>query len=350
MMGFLFTSCNAAPLAICFKQGVNNKTVRPVSCVTCRGCKYCCQIKLHCRLKCVKAAIYLQDYITCPLTKVSTFAMYIHLSVKKINMEILEEQIIIHTMSKETPPASSGTRSHNPGLRALLAIKNFKVTLEKDYAGLLQIESELDELNKKGLSIIEAAASPEATAQLVACVQEQNSAVTGINEIIMAAKQKTEQNVKDGFPELWKQLGEHLAALEDAAENIKNTGLNLLPEAVHPQWIKEFALPETPLVQLLVSHVDSCRVLLQMIERYSPEELNTITQIIADKVPLNFTYEEALEYQTDYYKALVNFKKEFKEEKNLWDKFLDILAGGTHQPPSERVMMERWLDGEKGDL
>ena len=45
-----------------------------------------------------------------------------------------------------------------------------------------------------------------------------------------------------------------------------------------------------------------------------------------------------------------NFKKEFKEEKNLWDRFLDILAGGTHQPPSERVMLERWIEGEKGDL
>ena len=49
-------------------------------------------------------------------------------------------------------------------------------------------------------------------------------------------------------------------------------------------------------------------------------------------------------------RALVNFKKEFKEEKNLWDRFLDILAGGTHQSPSERVMLERWIEGEKGDL
>jgi hypothetical protein len=54
-----------------------------------------------------------------------------------------------------------------------------------------------------------------------------------------------------------------------------------------------------------------------MIERYTPAELNTITQIIAEQIPLDFTYQEALAYQKDYYKALVNFKKEFKEEKNL---------------------------------
>jgi len=47
---------------------------------------------------------------------------------------------------------------------------------------------------------------------------------------------------------------------------------------------------------------------------------------------------------------LKDFKKEFSEEKNLWDTFLDILAGGTHQSPSEHVMMERWIEGEKRDL
>lgn len=100
----------------------------------------------------------------------------------------------------------------------------------------------------------------------------------------------------------------------------------------------------------LVARVESCRVLLQLIERYTPEELNEITQSIVDHIPVNFTYEEALKYQNDYYKALVDYKKEFREEKNIWDKFLDILAGGTHQSPSERVMLDRWIDGEKGDL
>jgi len=67
-------------------------------------------------------------------------------------------------------------------------------------------------------------------------------------------------------------------------------------------------------------------------------------------VPTDFTYEETVEYKNDYYQALVNFKAEFKEEKNLWDTFLDILAGGTHQSPAERVMMERWVEGDKEEM
>lgn len=264
-------------------------------------------------------------------------------------METLEEQITTKTTAEETT-TNSGTKSHNPGLRALLAIKNFSATLEKDYTGLLQIESELDELHKNGLLIIEANTPAEDTTGWKVVLQEVNKAVTGINDTLTGAKEKIAKKEKEGYPELWQQLSAHLTALKDNAENAANTGLTILPAAVHPQWEKEFVKTEAPLLQSIITHVESCRVLLQMIERYTPDELNTITQIIANQVPLDFTYEEAVEYEHDYYKALVNFKKEFKEEKNIWDKFLDILAGGTHQTPSERVMMERWLDGEKGDL
>lgn len=64
---------------------------------------------------------------------------------------------------------------------------------------------------------------------------------------------------------------------------------------------------------------------------------------------MDFTYEEAEEYEKIYFKALIDFKSEFKKDKNLWDKFPDILAGGTHQLPSEAAMMERWLDGEEAE-
>ncbi len=264
-------------------------------------------------------------------------------------MEALEEQIIRETSDKEISAAISGVKSYNPGLKALLSIKKNTAILEKAYAELLQTESELDELNKNGLLVIEANSSPEFTSQLNA-VQEVNKAVTGINDILTEAKEKIAQNEKDGYPDLWKQLAMHITALKDNSKNAADSGSAILPEAIRPQWEKEFIKPGTTLVESLVSQVNSCRVLVQVIERYTPEELDSLTQIIVDHVPSDFTYEEAKEYQNDYYKALVNFKNEFKKDKNLWDKFLDILAGGTHQLPSEGAMMERWLDGEEAEV
>ena len=263
-------------------------------------------------------------------------------------MDALEEQIILTTEVDET--AINTGKSHNPGLKALLSIKKFTATLEKDFTELLQIESELHELNKAGLLMFEATTSPEAVARWKAISLETNKAISGINATLTEAKKRLAQKEKTNFGDLWQQLAAHVTALKDNAKNATNTGLTLLPEAVHPQWGKEYVKPGTPLLESLLAHVESCRVMLQLIERYTPEELNAITQIIVNHIPLNFTYDEAVEYQNDYYKALVDFKKEFQGEKNLWDKFLDILAGGTHQSPSERVMLERWIEGEKGGL
>jgi hypothetical protein len=261
-----------------------------------------------------------------------------------------ENEIIVKAIIEEKTELKNGTKSHNPGLRALLAIKNFNATLEKDYSELLQIENNLNELNQKGSSLIETSTSPEIAAQWNGVLEKVKVAITGINDTLTSAKEKIEQKTNEGYIELWKQLSLYILALKENSKKTADIGFQLLPEPVHSQWEKEFVNLEISMMELMVKHVESCRVLLQMIERYTPDELNSITKIIVEKIPLDFSYQEAVEYQNDYYKALVNFKNEFKEEKNLWDKFLDILAGGTHQLPSERVMMERWLNGEKEDL
>ena len=265
-------------------------------------------------------------------------------------MEANENETIIKALDAGITISKNSIKSPNPGLRALLAIKNFSATLENDYTDLLKIESDFDLLNKKAFLIIEASKSTQAIDLWNSSLNKVNTAILGINDTLMAVKGMIEQKAKEGYPELWKQLVLQLLSLNENSKNAANIGLELLPRDFQLEWEKEYVIIQTPMVQYLVTHVESCRVLLQMIERYTTDELNTITQIIVDHIPLDFTYQEAVEYQHDYYKALLNFKKEFKEEKNLWDTFLDILAGGTHQSPSERVMMERWLDGEKGDL
>ncbi len=263
-------------------------------------------------------------------------------------MEVPEAKISRKTLDNELS-VSASNKSHNPGLRALLSISKNTAALEKEYTELLQIENNFDELNNYGLVIIEANTPIEVTAEWKAVLQKINIAVTGINDSLTSAKEQISKKEKDISPDLWKQLAYYMSALKDNSKNAADSGLTLLPEAIHPTWVKEYIKPETLLVESIITHVESFRVLLQMVEQYTPDELNTLTQIIVDHVPSNFTYEEAVEYQNDYYKALANFKNEFKNEKNLWDKFLDILAGGTHQLPSEGAMMERWLDGEEAE-
>jgi hypothetical protein len=264
-------------------------------------------------------------------------------------MQVSEEQIVRETTATEISAAISSAKIYNPGLKALLSINKNTATLEKTYAELLQIESELDELNKNGLLIIETKTTPEEAAIWKLVLQEVIKAVTGINEILTASIEKATQKENDVNLDRWQQLTLYITALKAYSKKAADSGSAMLPEAIGPEWEMEYVNPETTLVESLVARVESSRILLQIMERYTPGELNSLDQIIANHIPADFTYEEALEYQKDYYIALLNFKQEFKNDKNLWDKFLDILAGGTHQLPSEGAMMERWLDGEESE-
>jgi len=265
-------------------------------------------------------------------------------------MESREQQINIETANAAGATATNENNQHNPGLRALLSLRNCNITLEKEYGELLEIEAELDAINKTGLVMIATHCNTKMQESWQANVQNGDEAIDGLKKTLEEEKEKIRKKEITVVTDLWNTLSSNVNKLRGSAKKSGSLGLELLPETEHINWENGFLNYQKPLVKLIVSHVESCRVLLQMIEKYTPEELNIITKIIVDKIPLNFAYKEAVIYEKDYFKALVDFKQEFEEEKTLWDKFLDILAGGTHQSPSEHVMMERWIEGEKGDL
>lgn len=110
-----------------------------------------------------------------------------------------EKKIIRETTATEISAAISSTKNYNPGLKALLSIKKNTATLEKAYSELLQIESELDVLNKKGLLIFEANFSPEDTVRWKTVLQEVNKAVSGINEILTSTIEKVTRKEKGNY-------------------------------------------------------------------------------------------------------------------------------------------------------
>jgi histone deacetylase complex regulatory component SIN3 len=96
--------------------------------------------------------------------------------------------------------------------------------------------------------------------------------------------------------------------------------------------------------------LNNLRSTLENSKEYTQLEIDEIANNILAQLPPDYSIEDIKEYKKDYLIALNQIKKEFSQKKNLWDTFLDILAGGTHQSPEERVMLKRWIEGEKGML
>lgn len=242
------------------------------------------------------------------------------------------------------------TKPYHAELRALLSIRNFSKTMDKHYEQMLQIEKNLDEMNKDTSAIIAAHCSVDSQKKWKYNLKELQDSVFAINQVLKSLKEKVAKLDRSDSSELWKQFDAQIAKLKENYKTSEKLGLEILPESEHEHWKNDICNFEDAILPLIISHADACKVELKIIEKYTPAELHKITKIILDHIPEDFTIEEADKYEEDYLRAVEEFKKEFSHEKNLWDKFLDILAGGTHQPPSERVMLERWIEGEKQDL
>ncbi len=96
--------------------------------------------------------------------------------------------------------------------------------------------------------------------------------------------------------------------------------------------------------------IKNLRMAFEKNKEYTPLQIDEIANNILARLPADYSLEDIKEYEKDYLIALDEVKKEFSEKKNLWDTFLDILAGGTHQSASERIMLSRWVEGEKRSL
>lgn len=240
--------------------------------------------------------------------------------------------------------------NHHSQLRALLSIRNFNKILDQHYEQMMRIEKNLYELNTNALSIIKAHSTSESLNEWKSILKENNMTISCINSILKSAKEMVVKKEILNSSALWKDFENHLNKLKETYKSLENTGFEILPENEHKHWEKDICIFDETILPLIVVHAETCKAELELIEKYSPEELDFLSKIIADHVPEDFTFEEADKYEKDYLKALEDFNYEFRKEKNLWDKFLDVLAGGTHQPPSERVMLQRWIEGEKQNL
>ncbi len=241
-------------------------------------------------------------------------------------------------------------KTYNSGIRALLSIRNFSQVLEKDYVQLIAFENELDQLNKRACTEIEMHAPIELQQNWIVILASVKANVIGLNTVLHTVGEQVSNSTEADFSVIWEQFNLHLEALKKGYTDLKNIGVQILPETEHLRWNNEVFNLETSAFPNVVAHAELCKLKLQMLKKYTPEELTSINQMILDHIPADYNFEEAYNYQKKYLEALVDFTKELQSEKNLWDKFLDVLAGGTHQSPSEHVMMKEWLEGEKGDL
>lgn len=250
-------------------------------------------------------------------------------------------------MSTNDNPYNVNTSVFNPQLRTLLSIKNFESSLENHKSKVEQATQKLILTYEHGLDILESEGNKDYQNEWGDAINEVRVHANHLNQYMRVAKEKSDQNKDFPFKGLWDEFKERLKLLKEAAQKFENTGAKALPAARKENWSNEIAVFETDIEPEIERNGKAVKLILQFMVRYSPAELEKISAIIAETMPDGASLKEEKDYEAAFLKYLKQFKKEFEAKDNLFDTIMEILAGGVHPSPSERVMLDKWIDGEE---
>ncbi len=239
--------------------------------------------------------------------------------------------------------------NQNPKLKAIVQIRNLVLGLSNDWTDLKSLGASIDEaVNEANDTFIDKTpiVHHEGWTLLMTEMQENVNALKGI-----MSKSAGKINSKDseGLVELWDSHKEYSSNLLENLNSLFNLGKEKLPKSEITSWEGKWNTVFDTFLEIQ-NVVEGSSLHLTLISEFAPDEVDELTDTILRNMPKRYTMEEALQYEKEYMEAYEELKKEATQKKNLWDKFLDILAGGFQQSPAERVMMQRWVNGEKGDL
>lgn len=239
------------------------------------------------------------------------------------------------------------TSVYNPQLQTLLSIRDFETSLGTYKDKVQDATQSLIRTYENGVLILEGFAPGDSKKEWTGLLNEVQVHANHVNHYLMIAKEKSEENRDFPFKELWKEFEERLKMLQNSAQKFENLGAKILPAEKKEQWENDIAVFEKDILPEIKLNAQGVRLILQFMAKYTPEQLEKISRIILQTIPEGSTFKDAKDYEAAFLKSMREFQKEFEQQDNLWDSILEILAGGVHPSPSERVMLEKWMDGEE---
>lgn len=239
-------------------------------------------------------------------------------------------------------------KNNNAVIKAVVSIRHLALSLSTNWSNMKSIGSTFEkEMNAASL-IVKQFTESEIKNQWES---EKNKYQYNLSELkrilsntINKVKDKNSENLSSG----WNSYQGFSNDMTLTLSNMQTIGEHITSEDIKRKWTQHWSFLNEAHKQLK-NEAEACYLQLRMIEEYSPEEVNSLTDTILKHIPSKYSIEEAEKYSKEYMEAYEAIKKEASQKKNLWDRFLDILAGGVEQTPAQRVMMQRWVNGEKGD-
>ncbi|MCK8522224.1 hypothetical protein M0D21_11625 [Aquimarina sp. D1M17] len=240
-------------------------------------------------------------------------------------------------------------RNFNPVIEAVVFIRHFAMAASDNWSSMKALgailKTDVEEIAGK----VDKYASENTKQKWVDELKQYSEEHQHLQKIMSDTILKIKGRSTEKLSEEWNRYPKHVVKIERSYATLKNLGFNCLPENERENWQSIW----TDIINThkkIKNEAEACGIQLKLIENYKPEEVDELTDTILKHIPFKYSAYEAYTYADEYMRAYEDIKKEASQKKNLWDKFLDLLAGGAQQTPAQRVMMQKWVDGEKGEL
>lgn len=136
-----------------------------------------------------------------------------------------------------------------------------------------------------------------------------------------------------------------LSRLRESALALENLGNEHLAKEERAIWQEKYCLYDKFYAEKFKQQTTFLKLINEFYERFSPKELEQIAKIIAENRIENSDEKYNEMYEKQYLKAIAQFRREFHPQ-NLWDTILEILSGGVHPSPEEKMMLNQWIEGK----
>jgi predicted GTPase len=242
------------------------------------------------------------------------------------------------------------TSTVNPELRTAIKLRHLADALSDNWEQLSTIGSRVKRSLAEASAYMKANGDEANQKQYEAIEKIMAGEISGLENMLTQAGEKLKSNSIDASLN-WSAVQTHLDRVAQQFEK-----LQALPAT---GFTKGTAVDWKDIWNVVGSNLDAVRGICtsaylkaRMLADLSTIEMDELSATIVKHIPKSYSITEADKYATEYMQAMAQIKAESSAKTNLWDRFLNILAGVVpfEQNPAERVMMQRWIDGERGEL
>lgn len=238
--------------------------------------------------------------------------------------------------------------NNNAVIKPVVSIRHLALGLSTNWANMKSIGSTFEKEMNTVTSIVKQFTDAEIKNQWESEKNKYQYNLSKLKRILSNTINKIKDKNSENLFSDWNSYQGFSNDMTLTLSNMQTIGEHITSEDIKHKWMQHWSFLNEAHKQLK-SESEACYLQLKMIEEYSPEEVSSLTDTILKHIPVKYSIEEAEKYSKEYMEAYKAIKKEASQKKNIWDKFIDILAGGIEQTPAQRVMMQRWVNGEKGE-